>query len=96
VPQVGDEVYLPTELHLTHGADDFVGGRCRVGRVVDGSGSGLLERVPFRDSVGVELEERPGWIYDWIHLVDQQEQLRAELGSLRGYPKPDLRPQFNE
>jgi hypothetical protein len=95
-PRVGDEVYLATELHLTHGADDFAGGRCCVARVVDGSGSSILERALFRESVGVELEEPPGWVYDWIRLVEQPEELRAEYGDRRGYERPDLRPKFNE
>lgn len=87
-PQVGDDIYLPTALYLSHGADDFIGGLARVRRVGPGMSAG--EYVPF-----VEVAERPGTYYNWRHLREEQEKLRTKFGDNRSYPDPDLRPEFN-
>lgn len=84
-PRVGDDVYVPSSLYLSHGVDDFRGGLCRIVAV-----SELLGR-PF-----VEVEEDPGTLHSWAYLMERQEEWRERYGDRRGHPDPDLRPEFNE
>lgn len=85
MPKVGDEIYVPSSLYLSHGRDDFRGGLCRV--------------VVVREMLGapyVEVEEDPGTLHSWAYLEPLQDDLRARFGDERGRPDPDLRPEFNE
>lgn len=84
-PRAGDDVYVPTSLHLTHGEDDFCGGLCRV--VVVRELQGLLY---------VEVDEDPGTLHSWAYLEPLQDELRARFRDERGRPDPDQRPEFNE
>ena len=84
-PRAGDDVYVPTSRHLTHGEDDFRGGLCRVSAVRELQGA-----------VFVEVEEDPGTLHSWTYLESRQDELRARHGDERGRPDPDLRPEFNE
>lgn len=84
-PQVGDDVYVPTALHLGRGRDDFHGGLCRIAAVHE-LPAGLF----------VEVEENPGTLHAWRYLVENQDEWRERFGLARGYPDPDLRPEFNE
>lgn len=83
-PRVGDDVYIPTSLYLTHGEDDFQGGRCRIVQIYEESTG------PF-----IEVEEDPGTHHNWAYLMEHQEEWREQYGDRRGYPHPDLRPEFN-
>ena len=85
MPIVGEDVYVPSELYLWHGRDDFAGGLCRIVRVTESFG-GLF----------VEVEENPGSLYSWAILLEDQERLRERFGDRRGRPNPDWRPEFNE
>ena len=86
VPKVGDFIYLPTELYLSHGEDDFHGGLCEVEEVKSGNGS-----VHW-----VVVKEKSGQ-YSWEgYLEPMQEELRSEFGSEKGHADPDYRPEFNE
>lgn len=87
-PEVGQDVYVPTSLYLSHGADDFIGGLCEVIEVKDGISAG--KSVPF-----IRVKERPSTSYNWKRLLEKQESLQAEYGTRRGYPDPDLDPEFN-
>lgn len=87
-PELGQDVYVPSSLHLTHGEDDFAGGLCRIVRIdtetsADGS--------PF-----VEVEEDPGTLHNWHYLLEHQDEWRARYGDRRGRADPDHRPEFNE
>jgi hypothetical protein len=84
-PRVGDDVYVPSSLHLTHGKDDFRSGLCRVVAVSELNGQAF-----------VEVEEDPGTLHSWAYLEPLQGELRARYGEERGRPDPDLRPEFNE
>ena len=89
-PAVGDKIYVPTFLHLTHGVDDFAGGVCIV--------AGLREEVIKGQPVTfVNIAEDPASWINWdTYLAPQQEQLRKEYGERAGRLKPDYRPEFNE
>lgn len=88
-PEVGREIYVPSTLYLWHGRDDFAGGLCRIARVTELLLAG--RGVPF-----VEVEERPGTLYNWEDLRRQQDELRARFGDRRGHLDPDWRPEFND
>ncbi|MEX0816271.1 MAG: hypothetical protein WD027_02400 [Gaiellales bacterium] len=84
-PRVGDDVYIPSSLYLTHGVDDFRGGLCRI--------------VAIHEHVGgffVEVEEDPGTHHNWAHLMERQAEFREQYGESRGHPDPDYRQEFNE
>jgi signal peptidase II len=89
VPKPGDEIYVDTELHLSHGADDLRGGKATVTRVESGVSRG--REVPF-----VEVAENPGSLYNWELLAEKQAALAAEFGERRAQADPDLRPEFNQ
>jgi hypothetical protein len=87
-PTLGEDVYVPTSLHLTHGADDFAGGLCRIVRVDPETAPGGITFV--------EVEEDPGTLHNWKYLLEHQDEWRARYGDRRGCPDPDHRPEFNE
>ena len=85
---IGQDVYVPSSLHLTHGVDDFAGGLCRVVRI-DTDMSPV--EIPF-----VEVEEDPGTLHNWHYLMENQDEWRDRYGDRRGRHDPDFRPEFNE
>lgn len=90
LPRVGDKMYVPSQLHLTHGRDDFAGGVCTVAEVRHDMSKGRL--VTF-----VTVKEDPDAWYNWDgYLAPNQAEWRAEYGDRPGGPAPDFRPEFNE
>jgi hypothetical protein len=77
-------VYAESELYLSHGKDDFAGGRAHVAEVTVES-----------SSVWVELAEQPGTRHNWGWLGPKQNHLRATYGRAKAHPDPDHRPEFN-
>jgi hypothetical protein len=88
-PQPGDVVYLETELYVSHGADDFRGGKATVATVRPGTSKGA-------EVLFIEVVENPGSFYNWAYLAAKQEALAAEFGDAWAHPDPDHRPEFNE
>jgi hypothetical protein len=89
-PKVGDKIYVPSFLHLSHGVDDFLGGICTVTGVRE-------DRIGRKLITFVNIEEDPDSWMNWeTYLAPQQEQLRQEYGERLGRRKPDYRPEFNE
>ena len=84
-PRIGDEVYVDSEYYLSHGRDDFEGGRASVSSVRHEHGR------PY-----IEVTERPGTLYDWLMLHAKQRELAARFGERRAHPDPDVRAEFNE
>ncbi|MEK6949097.1 MAG: hypothetical protein AABX34_02675 [Nanoarchaeota archaeon] len=83
-PQIGMDIYLPTELHVYNGANDFQGGLCRIVNITEEYGF-----------TGVGVFERLGKVYNWDYLLKNQEKWEQQYGDRRGFPDPDLRPEFN-
>jgi hypothetical protein len=88
IPKVGDEIYVDTSLYLSHGADDFIGGKATVIEVKDGKSAGKV--VPF-----VVVKEKPYAQLNWEFLREKQAKLAEEFGERRAHADPDLRPEFN-
>lgn len=87
-PKVGDDIYVYTSLYLSHGADDFQGGLCKVSRVDKEISAG-------KPTVFVVVKERPGHSYNWEYLAERQAELKKEFGRRRGRPDPDNHPDSN-
>jgi hypothetical protein len=89
-PRVGQWIYVPGSYYLSHGQDDFDGGRCKIAKVIAANLNGSFGYT-------VEIEEQPGVGYNWSgYLEPQQEKLRARFGEQRGQSNPDRRPEFNK
>jgi hypothetical protein len=83
--EVGQEIYLGTELYLSHGEDDFAGGLCKVKKVWKEHGK-----------IWISVAEKDG-IYNWTeYLTENQEKWKKEYGTRRGKPDPDLSPESNQ
>lgn len=88
-PGVGEVIYLPSALYLSHGRDDFQGGLCTVSAVRPGISGGELTTF-------INVRERPRHSYNWFFLAPEQEKLRAQYGDQVGHVDPDYRAEFNE
>lgn len=89
LPKVGDDIYVPTHLYLSHGCDDVVGGLAKVKSVSGGISGG--EQVHFISVVEIFGD------FNWEHyLALMQDELKKEFDNNRAYPKPDDRSEFNE
>jgi len=88
-PEVGEEIYIPTALYLTHGVDDFLGGLCRIIRVKVGISAG-------KKTYFIEVEEDPDNLHNWRYILENQERWRREYKDRGGRKNPDLRREFNE
>jgi hypothetical protein len=90
-PPVGEDIYVPSQLYMSHGRDDFEGGLCRVAQV-----KGDLDgEYQSSGRAWIEVEERPGHWFNWDVLGPEQDKLRRQYGSQRGHPDPDDRWEFN-
>lgn len=89
VPKPGDVIYVDTDLFLSHGVDDFRGGKATVVAVTGGRSQG--RNVPF-----IEVEQNPGCRYNWELLAARQDALAAEFGDRWAHADPDHRAEFNE
>lgn len=88
VPKVGDTIYVPTALYISHGEDDVRGGLAEVTRVVE-------EQHGKRTVHGIVVKEVPGTKYYWENgLAQQQNKLQERHGGRRAKPDPDERPEF--
>lgn len=87
--EAGDEIYVGSSFYLSHGRDDFCGGRARVSKVTKGISGG-------NEAWFVEVEERPECRYNWEFLENDQEKFKERFGDDRAHADPDLRPEFNE
>lgn len=88
----GDEIYVPTSLYLSHGVDDFIGGRATIENIYED------DRVS-RDSYnrwGISIKERPGHWYNLSYLIDEQEELKKKFGDSWCYEDPDYSPSANQ
>lgn len=85
LPKPGDIIYMDTELYLSHGEDDIIGGRAEVQEVrIEGKFVWIVFKL-FPDS-----------LYNWAQLEPIQEDLKEKFGDTWARNEPDLRPEFNE
>src|SRR5258708_34157786 len=84
-PRVGEWIWVPSSSFMSHGRDDFEGGRAQVSAV---------NQEPY--GLAVSIAERPGVKYNWAQLALRQPELRARFGPKTAHPDPDLRNDFND
>jgi hypothetical protein len=85
IPQIGQQVYVPSAFYIDHGRDDFAGGLATIIEVVL-RGTGRYY---------VTVAENPHCQYSWEYLRDSQEEWAKEYGEGRAHPDPDLHPDSN-
>ena len=73
-PNPGDVIYVDTDLHVWHGADDFRGGKAIV-RAVRMGNRGSPE------TASVEVAQNPGTWYTWAPLAERQGELFSDAVS---------------
>lgn len=83
-PEVGQDIYVNSSFHISHGSEDVVGGLAKVTKVERDTSGG-------KEIWAVSVAEHPGILYNWCgHLEPQQEELKKEFGDKRAYPDPDV------
>jgi hypothetical protein len=82
-PYVGQKIYVPTSLYLSHGLDDFEGGIA------------TITKIEKDYNLMVGIKEQPGTLYNWKYLLEKQEELKKRFGKRKAHPDPDDRPEFN-
>jgi hypothetical protein len=89
VPEVGDVIYIPTQIYLSHGVDDIQGGQATVTEVQEIICGG-------KPMVFVRTDIMPDALKNWRFLEEQQAELASWFGDRKAYPDPDHSPEFNE
>jgi len=84
-PKSGDFIYMDSELSLSHGEDDIIGGRAEIKEVRKEPGFTWIVFTLFPDS-----------LYNWAQLEPLQEKLKERFGDSRAHHEPDARPEFND
>ncbi len=83
LPEVGDIIYTPTQMYMSHGVDDICGGKATVTKVEFNGGY-----------YAISVKEVPNrWNWDYLSL--QQRKLKDEFGDNWAYPDPDNHPDAN-
>jgi hypothetical protein len=88
IPVIGQEIYVSGAMYMSHGEDDFAGGRAEIDSVREDISGGC-------PAIFISIKERPGHGYNWKFLEDEQEKLAKAYGNERAHPDPDDRPEFN-
>ena len=76
--KVGDKIYVPTSMSISNGSSDVQGGLC------------TIEKITYSDHLPedhcnycfVEVEELPGHSYNYKNLMERQDELKEQFGSL--------------
>lgn len=91
LPEKGNKIYVGTSLYLSHGADDFEGGIATITKVeVDKHCVNKYNRIM------VGIKERPGHLYNYIYLMENQAKWKKEFGKQKAHPDPDNSPSSND
>ena len=90
-PFIGQKIYVPTALYLSHGKDDFEGGIATINKIEE---SHILPSSDF-NYLMVGIQEEPGVMYNWKYLVEEQEKWKKIYGDQIAHSNPDDRPEFN-
>jgi hypothetical protein len=83
-PYIGQKIYVPTALYLSHGMNDVEGGIATV----------CILKTEYNNLM-VGVQEHPGTLYNWKYLKEGQEGWKERYGNSIAHPDPDDRPEFN-
>lgn len=86
LPKVGDTIYVGSSFYISHGSDDFCGGKATIGK------------IEFNDRLGkdhvnycmISIKERPGVMYNYKDLLERQKELKKQFGNKKAHPDPDI------
>lgn len=92
IPKVGQKIYVPGELYLYRGEDDFAGGVATISKVKYNE---KLE-TDNNNSVFVGIEGRPSTMYNWKFLYEKQGELKKQYKNQIAHANPDYREEFNQ
>lgn len=90
-PKIGDSIYVPSSLYLSHGRDDFAGGKATIDKITPS------KNVP-EDNINylfIGIKERPGHGYNWQILLRDQEKLKKQYKGKIAHPDPDYAESSN-
>lgn len=85
-PKIGAKIYVGSSFSISHGSDDFAGGKCTISSVQ--YSEGLKEGHVNYCFVGIK--ERPGHSYNYGVLLEEQAELKKEYGNQVGHTDPDI------
>ena len=91
-PVISQKIYVNTSLYVYRGEDDFSGGIATISKIEH---SETLPSDHYNYTM-VGIKERPGTMYNWSYLYEQQEELKKEFGDRLAHPDPDNDPEFND
>ena len=85
-PKVGDTIYVGSSFYISHGEDDFVGGKCIISKVE------FSKTLPkeHNNYCFVEVEENRGVLHNYTLLMKEQDKLKKQFGDNKGYVDPDI------
>lgn len=91
-PEIGQKIYVPGAIYVYRGEDDFAGGLATISKI---------ERSKYvsKDDINylmIEIEERPGVMYNWKLLCIEQDKLKKQYEGQIAHPDPDYREEFNQ
>jgi len=89
--KVGEKIYVPGACYVYRGEDDFEGGMATISEV---EYSDDLPEDHF-NYIMVGIIERPGTMYNYKNLMEQQIELKVLYGDSIAHPDPDNREEFN-
>lgn len=90
-PIIGEKIYVPTSLYLSHGRDDFAGGIATIDYIKEDTKSDILDYN--RIMVGIKERENTG--YNWQYLLANQEKWSKEYAGCIAHPDPDYAEEAN-
>jgi hypothetical protein len=91
-PIIGEKIYVPTSLYVYRGKDDFEGGIATINKI---EYSKHLSKNDINYTM-VGIEGRPGCMYNWKSLLEEQKELKKRFGEQIAHPDPDYREEFNQ
>ena len=79
-PKIGDKIYVHSSFYISRGSDDFVGGLCTINEIE------YSDHLPpdHYNYCSVGVEERPGTLYNYKYLLDEQDELKEQFGDQVG------------
>lgn len=91
-PKIGDKIYVPSSLYVYRGCDDFHGGKATINKI---------ERSPYLSKdhpnyIFIGIKERPGHMYNYKVLAEDQKELSKQYKGYKAHPDPDYSPESND
>lgn len=90
-PKKGYKICVPSSYYVYRGEDDFDGGIATIKKVIYSKDLNS-DHINY---VNVEIEERPGFQYNWKKLLIDLEKNYKAYGNNIACKNPDLSPEFN-